>query len=174
MDAQIARWEGKSFSGDDIYRLCDKKVRVMKYRDLKDFDNLSDAMGRYGALIILYETRENYGHWCAVFRVDRSTLEYFDPYGMLFDDELDHIPDNFKRLSGQLPYLSKLIAASRYKTVVYNMEPLQKLKKDTNTCGRWCGLRVCLRDVPLKQFIALFKKQKFPPDWYATALTLFV
>lgn len=174
MDAAIRKWEGKSFSGEDIYRLCDRKVRVMKYRDLKEFPTLSAAMGRHGALILLYETRENYGHWCAVFRVDRDTIEYFDPYGMLFDDELDYVDDRFKRLSGQLPYLSKLITESSAKNVIYNMEPLQKLKKDMNTCGRWCGLRICMRDVPLQKFISLFKRQKFPADWYATALTLFV
>jgi hypothetical protein len=174
MDAQIKRWEGKSFSGEDVFRLCDGKVRVLKYKELARYRTLNEAMGPHRALVLLYETRDNYGHWCAIFAADDDTLEFFDPYSMFPDDELDYIDPEFAKRSGQVPHLTYLIMKSGYRDIIYNREPLQRLRKDTNTCGRWCGLRICLRDMPLHKFVALFRKQKFPADWYVTALTMFV
>jgi hypothetical protein len=174
MDAQIVKWERKSFSGEDVYRLCEKKVVVRRYRELAKFPTLSKAMGAYGAMIVLYETREGYGHWCAVFEVDRNTVEFFDPYGLAPDQELNFISPEFAEQSAQYPYLSQLLQKSKYRNILYNQKKLQELKSDTNTCGRWCGLRICLRKIPLHKFITLFEKQKFKPDWYVTALTLFV
>jgi hypothetical protein len=174
MDEQIKRWEGKSFSGEDIHRLCEGKVRVLRYRDLKAARTLSEAMGKHKALILLYETSEGYGHWVAVFEAGPDTIEVFDSYGLMFDDELDFVDPEFRKQSGQLPFLTRLLMRSGYPNIIFNQERLQRLKSDVNTCGRWCGLRVCLRHLPLREFIALFRKQRMPADWYVTALTIFV
>lgn len=174
MDKLIARSESKSFSGKDLIRLCDGKVRILEYSQLADARSLNEVLGRKGAVIILYETRKNYGHWVGLFRVDKRTVEFFDPYGLMPDEELGFIDDNFREESGQsVPHLTALLAASRDK-IIYNQFPLQKLAKNTSTCGRWCGLRIALRQLPLADFVALFVGQQFSPDWYVSALTMFV
>ncbi len=78
-----------------------------------------------------------------------------------------------RELGQDLPHLTELLYNSPYQ-VIYNKVKLQKFKNETNTCGRWCGLRVALRHLNLKQFCSMFLKQKFDPDYYVTALTLFV
>ena len=174
MDRYVKFAEGKSFSRDDIKRLCENKARVIEYGELAKYRSIDSAIGPHGALVVLYETRESYGHWCAIMRVDELTLEFFDPYGFPMDRELQMINPYFREVSGQdRPHLSYLVAHSQY-DLIQNGRPLQRFAKDTNTCGRWVGLRIALRRLPLKQFIRLFVKQKFPPDWYVTALTLFV
>jgi hypothetical protein len=174
MDKLIHQFESKSFSGEDIRRLCDKQVRIMKYSDLAHHATLDDALGKHGAAVILYETKPNYGHWIAVHRVKNGVVEVFDPYGESIDAPLEYINPEFARQSGQWPILSELLKNSGYRRVVFNDVPLQRFRSDMNTCGRWCGLRIALRELPLQQFVKLFKGQRHPGDWYTTALTLFV
>ena len=174
MDKLIAGWEGKRFSGEEIVKLCDGKVLIRRVRDLAGARSLKEAMGKHKAMVILYETKDSSGHWCAVFEAAPGLLEFFDPYGIRPDGELEFIDRRFMEESGQGPHLSRLIEKSKYPVVEYNSTPLQKFSRDMNTCGRWCGLRICFRDIPLKNFIRLFRRQKFPADWYVTALTMFV
>lgn len=175
MDGLIAASEGKSFSGEDILDLTDKKCRIVEYRELSQYPTLKAAMGKHKAMAVLYETRENYGHWVAVIQTNESLLEVFDSYGLGLDEQLKFINPYFRKVSGQsVPHLSHLIATSGIKLVVTNDSRLQAVAADTNTCGRWVGLRIAMRDYPLENFIALFKKQKQKPDWYVTALTMFI
>jgi hypothetical protein len=172
MDRQVKYWEGKSFSGEDVNRLCDGKVRIMTYRDLLKYPTLESAWGAHKALIVLYETRERYGHWVCCFEVKPGLVEYFDPYGMLFDDPLGYIDEDFKESSGVIPWLTKLV--TDYGDCIYNDIQLQEFKHATNTCGRWVGFRICMRKLPLDQFVRQFEDQTFKPDWYVTAFTMFV
>src|SRR5271155_4054466 len=119
MDKLIKHWEGKSFSGEDVHRLCEGKVSVKRYKELARARSLDEAWGKHKALIVLYETKDGYGHWCAIFEVDRDTMEFFDPYGMAPDAELNFINQRFRESSGQLPYLTDLMLRSRHKNVVY-------------------------------------------------------
>jgi hypothetical protein len=139
--------------------------------------NIEEALGQHGACIILYETRKGYGHWVALLlHKDKNGkyLEHFDSYALKPDQELNFTSSKMRHELGQdLPYLTNLMYNSDY-PIVYNKVKLQKFKNDTNTCGRWCGMRVALRNLNLKQFCSLFLKQKFEPDYYITALTLFV
>lgn len=174
MDRLVKSLESKSFSGEEIKTIADGAVNVVRYRDLQDFNSIDDVLGEHGAAAILFETRPNYGHWCLLFKVDNDTLEFFDPYGYALDEQAQYVPKKFLHESGMdVAELSMLIAASPYDLVV-NKDPLQKLKDNINSCGRWVGLRLAFRDVPLEVFQKLFYKQKMPPDWYVTALTLFV
>jgi hypothetical protein len=144
----------------------------MKYRDLTKFKTLNEAWGPHKALILLYETSEGYGHWVAVFEVGKGVTEFFDPYGMLFDSELQWVSEDFKESTGMIPWLTKLI--TEHGDCIYNDIQLQEFLNDTATCGRWAGLRVTMRDMPLEVFVKKFLNQTFKPDWYVTALTMFV
>jgi hypothetical protein len=147
-------------------------VKILRYRDLLNCPTLESAWGPHKALICLYETSEGYGHWVACFEVSPGICEYFDPYGMLFDDPLSYVPDDFKKQKGMIPWLTKLV--TEYGDCIYNDIQLQEFRDATNTCGRWVGLRVALRNMPLDKFVNMFADQTFKPDWYVTALTLFV
>lgn len=171
IDDLVRHFEARALSGEDLHKLCEGKSHVLRYRELGQFSSLRDALGRHRAMIVLYETRENYGHWVAVLETDRGALEVFDPYGARdVDAELEFIPKAIR----PPPYLSRLIAQGEFRTVNYNKCDLQKFSHLVNTCGRWCGLRIALRDVPLKRFLELFIGQRMPADWLVTALTMFV
>lgn len=181
MDKVIALGRAETFSDQNMMALCDSKVKVVTYTDLAKYSSIEDVLSPWGAAIILYMTKENFGHWVALFvaHADDSsgqTLEFWDSYAIPPDGELAMVPEHFRQISGQnYPHLTAMInSCPLYKRVIYNSVQLQKLKKDVNTCGRWAGLRVAMRNVPLKTFQAMFSKQTFDPDWYASALTLFI
>jgi hypothetical protein len=164
------------YSDGDIRALTENKVNIVPYPQLAQYNDIDDVLGVHGAAILLYETKQSYGHWVALFRVpDRQdTLEVFDSYGMDIDSELLLIPDHYREVSNQnRPHLSYLIQNSHYKNVIHNNVRLQRFAKDQNTCGRWCGLRVALKDIPLQRFQQLFLHQRQTPDWLVTIMTMF-
>lgn len=166
----------KSFSGDDILKLVDNKANLMTYSDVAKCNNIEEVLGKNGACIILYETKENYGHWTCIFKVNKNTIEFFDPYGCVLDDELKYISDNFKQKSGtDFPHLTEMLYNSKYK-VIYNDYPLQKYKNDINTCGRHVGFRLQMRKIPLEKYAKVMLKSGFnmSPDDLVTILTMFI
>lgn len=175
MDAILAKGGQISYSEEDMRRLCEGKVRVIPYSQAQQAANIEDLLGPHGAAIILYETEPNYGHWVAVFEAGPRMLEFFDSYGNPPDTQLKLVPAAFRPQSGQTaPFLSQLIKQSgRYSHVIWNNARLQKTGPGTSTCGRWCALRVCCRNIPLKTFQRWFTGQRLSPDMYVTALTMF-
>jgi len=146
-----------SLSGDDIKRLTDGKCNIMTYPELNKYNSIRDVLGKYKALVILYLTSSNYGHWVCVFERDNNTIEFFDSYGYFPDDELNVIQDKVKRELNQMyPQLTKLLYNSGYKKIEYNEKQLQKFSPDINTCGRWVCIVLALRHMPLKQFQQIF------------------
>lgn len=181
MDSLIKKSQSKPFSDQDIKTLCENKVKIVLYSKLKKYSDIDKILDPHDCCIILYETKHNYGHWCALLRQkinEKLFIEHFDSYGMKPDAELAYVPNYYKKELGEdtprLTYLLAKATQNKYHGVIYNEYPLQKVKNDISTCGRWCGLRIVLKDLTLEEFINLFKKQKFDPDWYVTALTSFV
>lgn len=175
MDRLIKQCASSPYSEDDMRALCEGKVSVMSYGDAVGKASIDDVMGQHGAAIILIETKPNYGHWVALIRVNADTIEWFDSYGMAPDAELKMVPQSFRRRSAQdAPYLSQMIAASRYSNVLYNKQKLQSTANSISTCGRWAALRVQLRDTPLQRFQRLFVGQRMEPDFYVTCLTMYI
>lgn len=151
----------KSLSGGELLKLVNRKANLMTYPQLTKYDDIDKAMGKYKALILLYETKQNYGHWTCVFKRNNNTIEHFDSYGMKPDDELAFIPEYFRIVSNQeLPHLTALLYKSGY-NVEYNDKKLQIQKKDVNTCGRWVAMRIIFRNMNIDDFIELFKGTKY-------------
>ena len=169
----IKKAEQTSLSEDDLRLLTDGKVKVLAYHSLESVNDIDEVLGKDGASIILYQTKESYGHWVSLIKVNESTLEFFDSLGWKVDQELQFSDYNIRIHNGQaIPHLTNLIEQSNYK-LIQNTTKLQKNSSDDNTCGRWAGLRVRLRDMPLKKFVALFTKTKeFEPDFWISALTV--
>lgn len=176
MDKVIKKVESKSLSGDEVLKLCNNKANLLTYTQLLEFDDIDDAMGKHGALILLFETKPNYGHWTCVFRANKDSIEFFDPYGIKPDDEMKWCGKYMASICGRVvSHLSLLLYNSKYKNIYYNHGKLQKYIKNVNTCGRWVALRLAFRKLRLEPFIKLFtKNKKMNADWLVTALTSFL
>lgn len=163
----------KSLSDKDIKELCyPAKVKVVEYKELANKGNIDELLDRYDALILLYTTGKDFGHWVTIFPVSNSKIEFFDPYGIKMDGELKFVPEDRKIIDHEdYPHLTRLLVNSRYKDIVYNTTKLQKLKKGINTCGRWACVRVKFRKVPLNIFLKSFKGWSFSPDQMVVGLS---
>lgn len=160
-----------ALSNFDIMKLLENKINLVLYPDISKYDTIDDLLGKYGACVILYMSAKNFGHWCCIFKLCPHKLEFFDPYGTFVDDELVNIPKKFRIESGQeYPYLSHLMYESPYK-LTYNQYKFQKTGKGINTCGRWCVLRLKLRNMCLEEFQEYFDNDD--SDNLATILTYF-
>lgn len=145
----------KCYSNVDIMDKLGHDTRVLIYHDLLNYDNIDDALGDNDAMVVLYEQKNNFGHWCAVYLED-GILYFFDPYGIFPDEQLEEIDEKFRLKSGQdYHYLSTLMALSPYE-VDYNDYQFQNAVPGINTCGRWCVSRIANRNLTNDEFIELF------------------
>lgn len=157
----------------DIKKIANGKVRVVVYEDLYKIDNLDQLLYPYGCFVLLYQQSPTFGHWCAVIRHGKGTrayIEHFDSYGISIDRE-HRFGNNKMQFT---PRLTELILDSGYKKVICNKMPLQSKNNLINTCGRWAIIRCLLKQYNLSQFTDLFHNIKLTPDFYVTALTMFV
>lgn len=145
-------------SGNQIKSALDNETKILRYRDLLNYDNIDDILKPYNNFVLLYEQKPRYGHWvCVIFHEDTDTLEYYDPYGFFIDEVLDYVDTDFKNQSGQsFPYLSYLFYISPY-NIIYNNKKLQEKKNSVATCGRHIISRILLKDIPLKEYQDIFK-----------------
>jgi hypothetical protein len=140
-----------SLSNFDIDKYLNKKSNIILYKDLKKYKSIDDALGHDGYFILLYETRERYGHWTIIIKLDDNTIEHFDSYGLKPDDELNYIKPLFKIINNIIPYLSWLFINSKYK-IEYNNYQLQSMQKGINTCGRHILMRLKYRKYNIDQY----------------------
>src|SRR5271154_6460796 len=163
-------------SDGDIRRLVDNKANVVMYRNIRLYESIDELLLPHGACVILYETKDHFGHWCCITLRDRlsgkghKVIEFFDPYGGEIDSQLKHIPEKFAQESGQNhPFLGDLMLKCDYK-LSYNQFPFQELKANVADCGRWCALRIILKEATLEEFRDLF--YNLYSDEWATLLTM--
>ena len=167
MDLLIKKQEEVELTGDEVMAICDHKTNIISYHQLADVSHIDQILGTHNACIILYETRFNVGHYCALM-LDGDTLNFFDPYGNAPDTQLKYAVYNL--IYGEA-YLTKLIKSSGYK-LIYNTQRLQTWDRDTNTCGRWCSCRVRMRNLNNAEFAHIFKRNEcYVGDFWVSALT---
>lgn len=144
----------RPMSGSDISKALGGLTNIIKYSDLTHVNNLTDTMVNDNC-VLLYETNPNYGHWCCFFLTvddhDNDIIEFFDPYGLIIDDELKYINDDFR----EAPMLTKLLINCPL-PVSYNHHQFQKMSDDVSTCGKWCVLRLKNKNLSLNDFIKKF------------------
>jgi hypothetical protein len=171
----ISEARKKSLSSVDILNLVDHKAKLILYPELSNYDHIDQVLQPFGVVILLYETKHHYGHWCALIKRNDNTVEHFDSYGYRPDDELDFIDSNFRDINNErYPHLTALLYNSGY-VIEYNDKQLQQHKKDYNSCGRWTAMRIILRYISIEQFIELFKSDSvISSDDLVTLLTIFI
>jgi len=161
----------KSLSDSNIMTLIKGKARIISYPNLTKFNNLDDLMGKYNAVVILYETKKKFGHWTLLFKLNHDTVEFFDSYSMLPDDELKFIPHNFRMSNNELlPHLTYLLYSSGYQ-VEYNDYPLQNKKQGVNTCGRHVATRLLHRNLNIDEYVKMIERTGMDTDDFVTLFT---
>lgn len=174
----IDQLKEKALSNFEIMDSIKHKGNMMTYEELVNFDNIDDALGKHGALVLLVETKNNSGHWICIFKTlsdnkkKEPIISFFDSYALPVDDQLHFVNMKYREENDMLyPYLSYLLYKSPY-PIEYNEHQFQELSPKINTCGRWVIMRLLLRDLPLKKFYKLFKSsKKINSDDLVTILT---
>lgn len=167
MDKLINDAENIDLSKENILEITKNACDVVVYHNLGNYGSIQDLLGEKGAIILLYETKKNFGHWVAIFYTNdaRNEIEFFDSYGFAPDEEL-----NYAKYDDQ-PFLKEMLSNSKLK-IIYNKTRLQTMADDMNTCGRWTATRIAMRNTPLQQFVSLFKnKGRYGGDWMVSAMT---
>tara|TARA_R110001592_G_scaffold166009_2_gene400796 strand:+ start:1500 stop:2009 length:510 start_codon:yes stop_codon:yes gene_type:complete len=155
MDIELS----KSLSGEDILNELNYKCNLVQYRDLKNYDNINDLLGKYKKCVLLYHTKRNYGHWTCLYEHD-NIIYFFDSYGIIPDDELKFLHKDLKHeLNSQHRHLTKLLY-NQNKPVEYNEYQLQERKPNIATCGRWVILRLKYPSISVDDFYNNFKFSK--------------
>lgn len=176
MNNIIKKLESVSLSGNQVLKLVNNKANLMTYTELTKYNNIFDCFGKHKALILLYVTTHNYGHWVCLIKHNNKHIEFFDSYGFIVDDELDFISKEFRKESNQIHrYLTYLLYKSGAQ-IEYNHAQLQKFTTDPNnqisTCGRHVATRINLMDIPLDDYIDLMTSVKnIDADFIVTYLT---
>lgn len=161
----------------DIKKFTNGKAKIMLYSDLSNYNSLEDAMDGYDAIVLLYLTSNEFGHWCSVFKYPNGGYEFFDSYGLIIDDELKFTPKQFRLENGQYyPQLTYLLykLSSSGNHINYNEYKFQG--KKTSTCGLWVSLRLKNKDMSLEEFKTIFldlpKSYNIYPDEMVSYLFL--
>lgn len=153
----IALAQSHPLSNDDIERLA-PGVGVMTYEEAFDRNtDLHELLARYPqrAIIFLYQSREGYGHWIALFERN-GALYVCDSYGGYPDSWGRFVSTTVKRRLGEsAPYLLRAISHAYYPHVYWNEYPLQYHAPDIQTCGRWAVARVLNCDLGIEDFAQL-------------------
>jgi hypothetical protein len=168
MEKQISKLRQKTLSGADIKKFFNGKIKIVLYSDLRHYKNIDQLLNPYGRVVMLYyrEKEPNYyGHWISIFRNGKGNVEVFDPYGTFIDQTLKNINTDFRIENYEYtPYLSKLLLNQNKYKIEYNDVPLQKMKKGTNTCGRWAIVRNALSDMSIEMFQKIFSMKNNGDD----------
>ena len=153
-----------SLSAGDIQKYL-RNTKIISYGEIQRYRTAADLVYPYNECVILYKTADNYGHWTGLIK-NKHGYEFFDPYGVMLDDELDYpvefSPEKFKneeefkwRNGQDYRYLTKLLSEVP-QTVSYNHHKFQKFKRPDGvrpaTCGRHTIFRLLNKSKSLEQY----------------------
>lgn len=161
----------KLLSDSEVRRLAGADSKVITYPEIQRYPTLQKLFGNKNKLIILYLNENGpsglVGHWVLLTRIKRDgkeIIEFSDSYGKQIDEALEYNDENKrKELDQEHGYLSRLLydyldGFEDSREVHYNELPLQKMKANINSCGRWCGMRAHFYEIPLEQWQSIWRK----------------
>jgi hypothetical protein len=149
------------------YSLSDSDMKAMlPYANIMTYTQLAsafadgysiyDLMGPGKTLVLLYLTKTNHGHWTCVFERHNGSIECFDSFGFVPDDQLTFVPKHFKKESQQNhTYLLRMLAATGV-PIHYNKDQLQTMSPHVNTCGRHVICRIAMRKLLIDDYVKMF------------------
>ena len=172
---QLRELERYALSDDDIQAiLAPHPTKIWNYPELKTLSNVNELFDDLGRAVILYDTISPYsGHWTGMIQRENE-IEFFDPYGIKYDEEKKWISkkklEEFKETE---PLLSNLLENGKqlgYK-IIWNKHKYQKDGYNINTCGRWTAMRLLFRDLSATQFQKMIDASQLTPDEFVTQFT---
>lgn len=169
---KIKKFKKVALSGDEVLRLTENKANLITYPELNKYDNIEEILKPFGACIILYETKKNYGHWVCLIERGNNNIEFFDSYGKMIDHQLKFIPEHFRVESKQKYTLLTYLLLKSGKKIEYNNYKLQSTKNDINTCGRWCAIRIKLKHINIDDFANIFISNPLENDLLITYISM--
>ncbi len=149
----------KSRSNDELYKLMNGNVKIIQYKELQNYNSLSELFKECKNILLLYTTKKNYGHWVCLFK-NKDYIEFFDSYAMKPDEQREYIPQAFKKKDDeQIPYLTWLLYKySKKYDINYNHHKFQSDNEKISTCGLHCCLRMINKDININDYYKLMKK----------------
>ena len=91
LDLKLRKEIAKPLNGMELLKQLDFKPNIITYDNIHLYKDLDELLGDSKACILLYLTKENYGHWCCVYENDDGHIIFFDSYGFIPDDQLNFI-----------------------------------------------------------------------------------
>lgn len=162
-----------SLSNDDIEQLLvlsgqfiPDEIYIITYDELNDID--IKTLPRGSCIVILYRTKENYGHWTSIYRpMETNKIFFFDSIGNYTDDDLfdkEIFPYN-KEVGQTKKILSEKLYNSNF-IVEYLDYECQMEDNNINTCGKWTVFFLIFAKMmnikelnSLKRFLNMIKKE---------------
>lgn len=190
MEAQIQ----KPLGINDMFNIAKKSCNVFPYSQLKFITKIEELFEQNSltldseypfddnSCIIIYLTKESFGHWCILnrlFKNNKYIYSFLDSYGEILDDQLNHINEQFKKRSGQSSrYLTNILnraVKNSNDQVRYNDVQMQVLGNKISTCGRYVALFLKYNKLTVEEFVKILEKlsKKFdiPLDILITIVT---
>lgn len=140
--------------GDDDIKKFLPNAKIIKYSDLKKYNNIEELLPNNKSYsIILYETEPNKGHWTCIMRYnDKNRGDLIEFFDSLADDgepdsQLNWNNKKTNKMLGQGQQILKPLLHKTYLPVIYNKFKFQSEgnKRDgnnINTCGKHCVFRI--------------------------------
>jgi len=170
---QIQSMKAYSLSNDDINAILSPDTNILTYNELSGLNSIDDALDSLGRCILLCPVMsENSGHWVCLWK-EGSILHYFDPYGYKPEEFRKWVKPRTKLfgMGAGEETLMRLLRESPYE-VVWNNVAYQKDRKDINSCGRHCIVRLLLKDYTAKEYADLVRMSRLSADDFVTIVTM--
>jgi hypothetical protein len=134
-----------SYTDSDIRKYLGEDAKIIEYEELLRYNTLFDLLPQDKSyVIILIETKDNYGHYVCLCRLGSGAtdgrLQYFDSYAKGVDEQQKFIDPWWRRESNQdKKHLTRMIKDCPYK-LEYMGRKLQSNYKWDCSCARYCIL----------------------------------
>lgn len=117
-----------------------KPEDIILYKNLAEYTTINDLLpNNTDFKIILLEWQKNRGHWVLLYKLNDKFF-YFNSYGNKYDNDLNVLSRCMKRILGEdTAQITRLLGG---KTCEWSKKRFQK--GSTQTCGRWCVMRVSM------------------------------
>jgi hypothetical protein len=152
-----------SYTDSDIRKYLGEDAKIIEYEELLRYNTIFDLLPQDKSyVIILIETKDNYGHYVCLCRLGSGAtdgrLQYVDSYGKGVDMQQKFIDPWWRRESNQdKKHLSRMIKDCPYK-LEYMSRQLQSKYKYDATCGRYMILFILqfLKGMDIKDVLGWF------------------
>ena len=149
-------------------------TNIVEYPDLIKVNDINDILDDLGRVIIFIKLSQTFGHWCCLIKRG-NTLNWFDSYGIKYDDEKNWVPKKkLIQLHELAPLLTRLLQKDHNVNgtkILYNHYHWQSENDGVSTCGRWVGLICRLYDKSFEEINNMIKQSKMTPDQFVVNYT---